>query len=194
MIFASVVFIESAALLLLVSHTNLTRQLGGGQSLILRQEQPGRSWKLYENKTYKFSFKYPPQMAQDREERPGIIARFFLLETPSDTSSAVAQGLLLNMEISPYQNAADAASFIASFFQRDSSKITMETTVIGHLVPAEIVHIEEGSSATIAKNMYVFVKLHSGEILEMQMFWTGKESDKYETIANQILATFKLID
>jgi len=42
--------------------------------------------------------------------------------------------------------------------------------------------------------MYVFVKLHSGEILEMQMFWTGKESDKYETIANQILATFKLID
>jgi hypothetical protein len=192
--FATVVFIESTALLALVFHVNTSAQLGSKRIFTSRQEPPSSSWKLYENKSYKFAFKYPPEMTQDQAERPGIVARFFLFENPYDKSSPIINGLLLNMEISPYQTSQDAANFISSYFQRESTKIVTETTVIGQLVPAEIVHIEEAGSSTIVENIYVFVKLRSGEVLEMQMFWTGKESDKYETIANQILATFKLIN
>lgn len=132
-------------------------------------------------------------MSRDQAIRPGIVDRFFLFETPLKGSGETLNGLLLNMEISPYPTTNDAASFIASFFHEDSKQITTENTVIGQLVPAEIVHIEE-SGSTIAENMYVFVKLSGGEILEMQMFWTGKNLEKYEKIANQILATFKLTD
>ena len=192
--FATVVFIESTALLALVFHVNIYGQLGSKRIFTSRQEQPAFSWKLYENKNYEFSFKYPPEMTQDQATRPGIVARFFLFENQPEKSSSNINGLLLNMEISPYQTSQDAANFIASYFQSESTKIVTETTVIGQLVSAEIVHIEESSSSTIVENMYVFVKLRGGEVLEMQMFWTGKESDKYETIANQILSTFKLVD
>src|SRR4030042_605955 len=83
LIFASIIFIESAALLILVFHVNISGGFGSKRIFTSREEQPSSSWKLYENKELGFEFKHPPEMTKDQEERQGIIDRLFLLDTSS---------------------------------------------------------------------------------------------------------------
>lgn len=183
------VLAESIALGVFISKTE---QFGVKSTSTPGSETQNNRWKLYKNKDLGFEFMYPPEITRDSSEHPGIIARFVLLEAPTGKNEPV-ESMLISLEISPYQSRGAAASFIASFFQRDSVSISNEEKVVGASVPASGVTINQDSTAP-AGYTYTFVELPGGEILEIQIFWTGQSMEKYEQIANQILSTFKLLD
>lgn len=187
----AVVLIESVALSVFISQPNLLTGLGEKVSSFPNEEQNNR-WRLYQNQELGFEFMYPPAVTKDSSEQPGVIARFVQLESPTGNDKPV-ESMLISLEISPYQSPEAAAGFIASFFQSDAIVITNEQKTIGASVPASVVTITEDGTSP-AENMYSFVKLSSGEILEIRMVWTGKDLDKYEKIANQMLSTFNLLD
>jgi len=187
----AIVLIEAIALSAIISKPDLLKRLGS-QGTSNNQNAQNNRWKLYENKDLKFEFMYPTEITKDSSEQPGTIARFVQLEAPTGKDKPV-ESMLISLEISPYQSPEAAAGFIASFFQSDAITITNEQKPIGASVPASVVTIKTDSTSP-AENMYSFVKLPSGEILEIRMVWTGKSLEKYEETANQILSTFKLLD
>jgi len=185
----ALVLIEAIALSAIISKPDLlNRAVSQGTST--NQRAQNNRWQLYENKELGFEFMYPPEITEDTSDHPGVISRFVLLEAPTGKNEPV-DSILISLEISPYQSRGAAASFIASFFQRDSVSITNEEKVVGASVLASVVTIKQDSTAP-AEYTYTFVGLSSGEVLEIQMFWTGKDLEKYEKVANQILSTFKL--
>jgi hypothetical protein len=187
----AIVLIEAIALSVFISQPNLLTKLGEKVVSFPNEEQNNR-WRSYQNQKLGFEFMYPPEITEDTSDHPGIISRFVLLETPTGKNEPV-DSMLISLEVSPYQTRQDAASFIASFFQNDSVSVSSEEKIIGTSIPTSMVTIKQDSTAP-AETTYAFVQLAGGEILEIQMFWTGKSLGRYEQIANQILSTLKLID
>ncbi len=152
-------------------------------------------WKTYTNSVLKFSIKYPEEVEEtfDPEYSLTTNVEFSLVLKKETYGSLFEDGIYLSLTIINDLDPLIPVNRIEESYTELSIETMIESKKIGSSVPATILNVSGGID-NLYRNVYAFVKLRNGKILNIHIAWTEANKDKYDKFSGQILSTFKFLE